>query len=282
MKLNFKHALAAAGIASSLILAGCGEEKKAEPVAAAEPEAKQELTIKVGVIGGSEEQVAEVAQKIAKDKYNLDVELIIFNDYVTPNAALDEGSLDINAFQHQPYLDKQVADHGYKIVTVGNTFVYPIAGYSRTVKNVADLPEGAKIGVPNDPTNEGRALLLLQQQGIITLREGVGLTATILDIAQNPKNVDIIELEAPQLPRSLDDLDLAIINNSYAATAGLTHEKDGVFVEDKESPYVNIIVAREENKDAENVQLFIKAYQSDDVETAAKEIFGADAVVKGW
>lgn len=280
MKLNFKHVLAAAGIASSLILTGCGEEKKEAP--AAEPEAKQELSIKVGVIGGSEEQVAEIAQQIAKDKYNLDVELIIFNDYVTPNAALDEGSLDINAFQHQPYLDKQVADHGYKIVTVGNTFVYPIAGYSRTIKTVAELPEGAKIGVPNDPTNEGRALLLLQQQGIITLKEGAGLTATPLDIVENPKNVEIIELEAPQLPRSLDDLDLAIINNSYAATAGLTHEKDGVFVEDKESPYVNIIVAREENKDAENVQLFIKAYQSDDVEKAAKEIFGKDSVVKGW
>lgn len=281
MKLNIKHILAAVGITSALLLSGCGEEKK-ETAKVAEPEAQQALSIKVGVIGGSEEQVAEVAQKIAKDKYNLDVELIIFNDYVTPNAALDEGSLDINAFQHQPYLDKQVEDHGYKIVSVANTFVYPIAAYSHKVKTVAELPEGAKIGVPNDPTNEGRALLLLQKQGIITLKEGVGLTATPLDIVSSDKNVEIVELEAPQLPRSLDDLDLAIINNSYAATAGLTHEKDGVFVEDKDSPYVNIIAAREDNKDAENVKLFIKAYQSDEVETAAKKIFGPDAVVKGW
>jgi len=281
MKLKFKHILAVAGIASSLILSGCGDEDKT-PTTKTTADAQQELSIKVGVIGGSEEQVAEVAQKIAKEKYNLDVKLVTFNDYVTPNAALADGSIDINAFQHKPYLDKQVADQGYKIVTVANTFVYPIAGYSHTVKTVAELPEGAKIGVPNDPTNEGRALLLLQKQGIITLKEGAGLTATPLDIVKNPKNVQIVELEAPQLPRSLDDLDLAIINNSYAATSGLTQEKDGVFVEDKESPYVNIIVARIENKDAENVKRFIKAYHNDEVVAAAKKIFGQDAVVKGW
>jgi D-methionine transport system substrate-binding protein len=269
MTFSLKKLLTIAAAASALILSGCGDKEA------------DNSKIKVAVIAGAEAQVAEVAAKIAKEKYDLDVELVTFTDYVTPNAATDDGSVDINAFQHKPYLDQQIADRGYKLAIAGNTFVYPIAGYSKQVTSVDEIAEGARIAVPNDPTNLGRSLLLLQAQGLITLAEGTGLTATVRDIAENPKNIEIVELEAPQLPRSLDDVALAIINTTYASSINLTPEKDGIFVEDKESPYVNLIVAREDNVDAENVKNFVKAYQTEEVYQAASKIFNG-GVVKGW
>ncbi|MGY2576223.1 MetQ/NlpA family lipoprotein [Vibrio sp. C8] len=269
MKFNLKSLLTIAAAASALVLAGCGD-KEADT-----------SKVKVGVIAGAEAQVAEVAAKIAKDKYNLDVELVTFTDYVTPNAALDDGSIDANAFQHKPYLDQQIADRGYKLAIAGNTFVYPIAGYSKQVKSVDEIQDGDRIAVPNDPTNLGRSLLLLEQQGLIKLREDVGLLATVRDIVENPKNIKIVELDAAQLPRSLDDVALSIINTTYASSINLTPEKDGIFVENKESPYVNLLVAREDNVNAENVQTFLKAYQTDEVAKAASDIFQGGAV-KGW
>ncbi|GAM54586.1 methionine ABC transporter substrate-binding protein [Vibrio ishigakensis] len=269
MKFSLKKLFAIAVAASAVVLAGCGD--KAEDMS----------KIKVGVMAGAEAQVAEVAAKVAKEKYGLDVELVTFTDYVTPNAALDDGSVDINAFQHKPYLDQQIADRGYKLAIAGNSFVYPIAGYSKQIKSVDELEDGARIAVPNDPTNLGRSLLLLEQQGLIKLREGVGLQGTVRDIIENPKNIAIVELDAAQLPRSLDDVALSIINTTYASSIDLTPERDGVFVEDKESPYVNLIVSREENLNAENVQNFVKAYQTDEVYKAASDIFKG-GVVKGW
>lgn len=269
MKFSLKGLLTIAAAASALVLAGCGD-KTAE-----------NNKIKLGVIAGAESQVAEVAKKVAKEKYNLDVELVTFTDYVTPNAALDDGSIDINAFQHKPYLDAQIADRGYKLAIAGNTFVYPIAGYSKTIKSVDEVKEGDRIAVPNDPTNLGRSLLLLQQQGLITLKDGAGLKATVGDIVENPKNVEIVELDAAQLPRSLDDVTIAIINNTFASQLDLSPDKDGIFVEDKESPYVNLIVAREDNVNSENVKNFVKAYQTDEVYKAAYDIFKG-SIVKGW
>ncbi|MGH4062392.1 methionine ABC transporter substrate-binding lipoprotein MetQ [Klebsiella pneumoniae] len=271
MAFNFKTFAAVGALIGSLALVGCGQD------------VKDPNHIKVGVIVGAEQQVAEVAQKVAKEKYGLDVELVTFNDYVLPNEALSKGDIDVNAFQHKPYLDQQIKDRGYKLVAVGNTFVYPIAGYSKKIKSLDELQPGSQIAVPNDPTNLGRSLLLLQQVGLIKLKDGVGLLPTSLDIVENPKNLKIVELEAPQLPRSLDDaqIALAVINTTYASQIGLTPAKDGIFVEGKESPYVNLIVAREDNKDAENVKKFVQAYQSDEVYEAANKIFnGGD--VKGW
>lgn len=269
MKFSLKTLFTTAVAASALALTGCGDKE-------------QDMSkIKVGVIAGAEAQVAEVAAKIAKEKYGLDVELITFTDYVTPNAALDDGSVDINAFQHKPYLDRQVADRGYKLAIAGNSFVYPIAGYSKRITSVDELKEGDRIAVPNDPTNLGRSLLLLEQQGIIEVRDEVGLLATVRDITANPKNIAIVELEAPQLPRSLDDVALSIINTTYASSIDLSPQRDGIFVEDKDSPYVNLIVAREENVQAENVQNFVKAYQTEEVFNAASDIFKG-GVVKGW
>ncbi|MGL5768230.1 MAG: MetQ/NlpA family lipoprotein [Plesiomonas shigelloides] len=269
MTLKFKTLALVSALAGSLLLTACGQKEA------------DSNKIKVGVISGAEEQVAEVAKKVAKQQYGLDLELVSFSDYITPNAALADGSLDVNAFQHKPYLDQQIADRGYKLAVVGNSFVYPIAGYSKKIKNVSELADGASVALPNDPTNLGRSLLLLQAQGLIKLKDGSGLNATLLDVVDNPKKLKLVELEAPQLPRSLDDVDLAIINTTYASQIGLTPPKDGLFVEDKASPYVNLIVAREDNKDAENVQKFVKAFQTEEVYQAANEVFKG-GVVKGW
>ncbi|EPF6559808.1 MULTISPECIES: MetQ/NlpA family lipoprotein [Serratia] len=271
MSLKFKSIAAIAALIGTLALAGCGQDEK------------NPNHIKVGVIVGAEQQVAEVAQKVAKEKYGLDVELVTFNDYVLPNEALSKGDIDLNAFQHKPYLDQQIKDRGYKLVPVGSTFVYPIAGYSKKIKSLDELKDGSQIALPNDPTNLGRSLLLLQKVGLIKLKDGVGLLPTVLDVTENSKNLKLVELEAPQLPRSLDDqqIALAVINTTYASQIGLTPAKDGLFVEDKDSPYVNLLVAREDNKDAENVKKFVQAYQSDEVDAAANKIFNGGAV-KGW
>ena len=239
--------------------------------------------IKVGIAAGPEYEVAQIAQKVAKEKYGLEVELISFNDYVIPNEALEHGDIDINVFQHKPYLDEQVKQRGYKLAIVGNTFVYPIAGYSKKIKSLTELKPADTVVIPNDPTNGGRSLLLLQKYGLLKLKDGVGLLPKVIDIIENPKKLKILELEAPQLPRTLDDqnVTLAIINNNFAATVGLIATRDGLLVEDKESPYVNLIVAREDNKNEEKVKNYIKAYQSKEVEEAAVRIFKGGAI-KGW
>ncbi|MBF8999773.1 MULTISPECIES: MetQ/NlpA family lipoprotein [Vibrio] len=268
MKFSVKALLAVAAVASTLVLSGCGDKTA------------DQNKIKVGVIAGAEAQVAEVAKKIAKEKYNLDVELVTFTDYVTPNAALADGSIDANAFQHKPYLDQQMESRGYKLAIAGNTFVYPIAGYSNKIKSVSEIKDGDRIAVPNDPTNLGRSLMLLEKQGLIKLRDGADLNATTRDIVSNPKNLEIVELDASQLPRSLDDVTVAIINNTFASSINLTPNKDGIFVEDKDSPYVNLIVARQDNVNNKNVKTFVKAYQTDEVYQAAQKAFGG--IVKGW
>ncbi|AIA72314.1 D-methionine-binding lipoprotein [Pectobacterium atrosepticum SCRI1043] len=271
MAIKLKSIATIGALIGALALAGCGQEEK------------NPNHIKVGVIVGAEQQVAEIAQKVAKDKYGLDVELVTFNDYVLPNEALSKGDIDLNAFQHKPYLDQQIKDRGYKLVSVGNSFVYPIAGYSKKIKSLNELQDGAQVAIPNDPTNLGRTLLLLQKVGLIKLKDNVGLLPTVLDVTENPKNIKLVELEAPQLPRSLDDaqIALAVINTTYASQINLTPTKDGLFVEEKDSPYVNLLVSREDNKDAENVKKFVQAYQSDEVNDAANKIFNGGAV-KGW
>ncbi|QIX98500.1 methionine ABC transporter substrate-binding lipoprotein MetQ [Cedecea sp. FDAARGOS_727] len=270
MKHTVKVSLLAVSLAGAMLLSGCGPKQ-------------DDNHIKVGISAGIDQPLWDTVKKVAKDKYNLDVEVVTFTDYVLPNSALSSGDIDANSFQHGPYLEKQIAERGYKLAVVGNTFVYPIAGYSRKIKSVAELKEGAQVAVPNDPTNLGRSLLLLQAQGLIKLKEGVGLLPTSLDIVENPKHLKIVEVEAAQLTRAIDDdkIDLAIINTNYSSQVGLTPAENGLFVEDKSSPYVNIIVAREDNKDSEKVKNLVKAYQTDEVAAAADSIYKGDAV-KGW
>lgn len=257
----------------ALLLYGCGSgNKRNDP-----------NYIKVGVQSGPEYALAEAAKQVAKERFDLEVELVQFNDYVLPNESLHQGDIDANVFQNRPYLDVQTKQRGYKFAVLGNTFVYPLAGYSRKIKDVSALKDGGTIIIPNDPTNGGRALLLLQKAGLLTLKEGVGLLPTVNDITGNPKKLKILELEAPQLPRAIDDqnVDIAIINNTFATPAGLIANRDGLFVEDKESPYVNIVVSREDNKEEEKIKRFVQAYQSDEVAQAAEREFKGSAV-KGW
>jgi D-methionine transport system substrate-binding protein len=256
----------------ALLFCACSGKRKNDP-----------SHIKVGIEAGLEYKVAQVAQRIAKEKYGLTVELVEFSDYVMPNLALSQGDIDVNAFQHKPYLDVQSRQRGYHFVIVGKTFVFPIAGYSKKIRNLAELKDEATIVIPNDPTNEGRSLLLLQKQGLLRLRDGVGLQPNVSDIISNPKRIKIVELEAPQLPRALDDqnVDIAIINSNFSAQVGLMANRDGLFVEDKESPYVNLIVAREDNKDEKKVKDFVQAFQSPEVAAAAEQEFKGGAI-KGW
>ncbi|MDP0060880.1 MetQ/NlpA family lipoprotein [Glaesserella parasuis] len=279
--MNFKKLLGLA-VVSALALTGCKEEKKAEAPAAAPAPAAQAQKIKVGVMSGPEHTVAEKAAQIAKEKYGLEVEFVLFNDYALPNTAVSKGDLDANAFQHKPYLDKDSSSKGLdNLVIVGNTFVYPLASYSKKIKNVAELQDGAVVAVPNDPSNLARALILLEKQDLIKLKDNTNLFSTSLDIVENPKNLKIQEVDTSVAAKALDDVDLAVVNNTYAGQVGLNATEHGVFVENKESPYVNIIVARKDNQASEAVQNFVKAYQTEEVFQEAQKHF-KDGVVKGW
>ena len=220
--------------------------------------------LKIGVTAGPHAQIFEVVKKIA-EKDGLKIQVVEFSDYVQPNAALASGDLDANSYQHQPYLDNTVKDRGYKIVSIAQTIVFPMGIYSKKVKSLADLKSGARVALPNDPTNGGRALLLLQTQGLIKLKEGAGLKATPLDVVSNPKKLKFVELDAAQLPRSLDDLDASTVNTNFAISAGLNPKKDAIALESAKNPYVNIMVVRDADKNQPWVAQLIKSYHSDEV-----------------
>lgn len=224
----------------------------------------QDKPLKIGVTAGPHAQIFDQVKKVAA-KDGLQIQVIEFSDYVQPNAALAAGDLDANAYQHKPYLDAQIKDRGYKLVSVGYTVNFPMGLYSKKVKNLNELKEGARFGLPNDPTNGGRALLLMQDKGLIKLKEGAGLKATPLDVVQNPKKLRFVELDAAQLPRSLDDLDASAVNTNFAIAAGLNPVKDAIALEDAKSPYVNLIAVREADKNKPWVAKLLKAYHSEEI-----------------
>lgn len=237
-------------------------------------------TIKVGTVAGPETEVMEVAARIAAEEYDLTIEIVEFTDFVTPNVALADGSLDANAYQHEPYLQAMVNDRGYDLTIAGYTFVYPIGAYSEKYDSIDDLPNGAQIALPNDPSNEGRALILMHNQGLITLNDPSNLEATPIDIAENPRNFRFREIEAAQLPRVLPDVDMAFINNTFAQPAGL-HLDDALIKEGPESPYVNLIAVRGGDEEREDIRQLVDAYQRDEVIAKAEELFKGGAV-PGW
>lgn len=237
-------------------------------------------TLKIGVTPGPHAQIIEAVKPVAA-KDGIELQVLEFSDYVIPNQALSQGDLDVNSFQHQPYLDNQVKDRGYKLVSVAKTVVFPIGIYSKKVKSLDELQPGAKLAIPNDPTNGGRVLLLLQAKGLIKLKDGAGLKASPVDIVENPKKLQIVELDAAQLPRSLDDVTAAAINTNYAIEAGLDPVKDAIAREAAESPYANIIVVKESDKDKPWVAKLVKAYQSDEVKRFILDKF-KNAVVPAW
>ncbi len=199
--------------------------------------------LKVGATPVPHAEILQVVQPLLA-KQGIEVRIIEFTDYVQPNLALDSGDLDANYFQHIPYLEQFSADHRLALTYSAKVHIEPMAVFSTKIKDLANLKKGAQVAIPNDPTNGGRALLLLESAGLIKLAAGAGLTATPFDIASNPLGLRIVELEAAQLPRSLEDVDAAVINGNYALEAGLSVLKDALFIENADSPYVNILAVR--------------------------------------
>ncbi|MGV1834358.1 MetQ/NlpA family lipoprotein [Rhizobium rhizogenes] len=238
----------------------------------ATPSFAADKTIKVGIISGEDEDVWRVVTTEAAKK-GLKIETVVFNDYTQPNEALERGEVDANAFQHQPYLDNQIKQHGYHIVRVGYTGVWPIGLYTKKYKTVAELPKGAVIGVPNDPSNEGRALRVLQNEGVIKLKDGTGILATIADIVGNPKNVEIKELDAGIVGRSIDDLDAAVVNTDWALKSGLS-PKDRIAQEPIDgNPYRNFIAVKQGNENEAWVKTLVSAYQNDTVKAEFEKVY---------
>jgi D-methionine transport system substrate-binding protein len=232
----------------------------------------EDKTIKVGIMSGEDEDVwRAVATEAAKK--GLKIEAIAFNDYTQPNEALERGEIDANAFQHQPYLDSQIKQNGYHIVSVGYTGVWPIGLYTKKFKTVAELPEGAVIGVPNDPSNEGRALRVLQNEGLIKLKDGTGILATTADIVENSKKVEIKELDAGIVGRAITDLDAAVVNTDWALKSGLSADDRIAQEPVADNPYRNFIAVKTGNEDADWVKVLVSSYQNDAVKAEFDKVY---------
>lgn len=278
--------IAAAALAAG-VLSGCSGNDAAQTTeAAAEATtadtteattaAEGELTpIVVGATPAPHAEILAVAKEVLAAK-GYDLQIKEYNDYVQPNLALDAGDLDANYFQHGPYLEEFCQQRGTKLAAAASIHYEPFGIYAGKTASIEELADGAKIAVPNDATNEARALLLLEEQGLITLKEDAGLTATKKDITENPKNLDIIEVEAAQIPRSLPDVDLAVINGNYAIQADLK-VSDALALEEGDSlaatTYANVVAVQEGHEQDEKIQALIEALTSDEVKTFIEETY---------
>jgi D-methionine transport system substrate-binding protein len=220
--------------------------------------------LRIGVTAGPHAQVMEKVREIA-GRDGLAIRIIEFQDYIQPNAALAAGDLDANSYQHQPFLDQQVRDRRLALVSAGKTLIFPMGIYSKRHRRVADIPAGGRVAIPNDPTNGGRALVLLATNGAFKLREGADFRATVADVTENPKRLRIVELEAAQLPRALDEVEVATINTNFAIPAGLNPVRDAIALESSESPYANLIAVRSQDQNAAWVRRLVAAYQTQEV-----------------
>jgi len=249
-------------IAATVVLAGTAHAQDA---------------IRIGVTAGPHAQIAEVAKQVA-ERDGLNLQIVEFQDYIQPNAALDSGDLQANSYQHLPFLQTQIQARGYKITAVGDTVTFPMGFYSKKFKSLAELPDGARVGIQNDPSNSGRALALLQKYGVIKLKAGAGISATPLDVVENPKHLQIVQIEAAQLPRSLDDLAVSAINTNYAVLANLVPTRDAIAIEDAKGPYANLIAVRTQDKDKPWVPKLLKAFHSPEVKQFVASTFAGSIV----
>lgn len=251
----------ATAIFAVLALAGCGSNTDSS---------SGKTVLKVGATAVPHAEILEQVKPILA-KEGIDLQIVEFNDYVQPNLALNDGELDANFFQHKPYLDEFATEHKVKLVSAGGVHIEPMGIYSKKVKALNDLKDGATVAIPNDPTNGGRALLLMAKAGLITLKDNSNITSTIQDITSNPKNIKFQEVEAAQLPRVLDDVDAAVINTNYAMQAGFVPATDALAIEDSTSPYVNIVAVKEGDQDKPAIQALMKALKSDTVKKFIEE-----------
>ena len=253
-----KKLLTIALAVAALALVGCGG-------GADNADAKSEKVVKVGASPVPHAEILEVIKpELAKEGIKL--EIVEFNDYVQPNLATNDKEIDANFFQHEPYLKNFVTEHPeLKLVNVLGVHVEPMGIYSHKIKNINEVKDGAQVSIPSDPTNGGRALLLLERAGLLKLKDGVGAAATVQDVVDNPKKLVFKEIEAPQLPRTLDDVDISVINTNWAMQADLVPTRDALFMEDKTSPYVNILVVRQGDENRPEIQALVKALHSETV-----------------
>lgn len=236
------------------LLAGCGGKTET-------PAPAQKTVLKVGATAVPHAEILK-AIKPSLEKEGIDLQIVEFTDYVRPNLALADKELDANYFQHIPYLNQFSADRKLDLTYTVAVHIEPMGVYSKKIKNLTELASGAQVAIPNDPTNGGRALALLAKAGLIKLKDGVGVKGTVKDITDNPKALVIKELEAPLLPRALDDVAIAVINTNYALEANLVPTKDALFLEPKDSPYANILTIRKGDENRPEIQKLSKALTS--------------------
>lgn len=263
---NIASLFVAAGLALSL--AGCGDETKSTPASTASADAVKTLKVGVSPVPGGD-LMKEIAPVLNKEGIKL--ESIEFSDYIQPNLALADGSLDANLFQHKPYMDDFAKEHSLKIESLVPVFIAPIGIYSKTLKAPGDIAENATVAIPNDPTNGSRALLLLEHVGLIKLRTDAPFLKSPADIAENPKKLKFVEVEAAQLPRSLDDVALAVINCNFAMGAGLNPIKDAIAIEAKDSPYANIVAIRSGEANRPELQALKRALTTPEIKKFIEE-----------
>lgn len=237
-------------------------------------------TLVVGIMSGPEEKVMKVAQQEAYQKYHLKLIIKAFSDYNIPNSALSSGDLDANIFQHRPFLESQIQKYGYKLTPIAKTFVYPFGFYSQKIKTLFDLKPGATIAIPNDPSNEGRALLLLQKAGLIALKPNSGLFATRYDIILNPKQLHIVTMDSAQIARTLPDVTLAGLTNDFVKIAGFS-VKQAIIKEGPDSPYTNLIVTREGDHNP-LLKILVAVMHSKAVIQATQQLFPDGAAIPAW
>ena len=257
--------------AAAIALTGCGDDKGKEPAKTA----SADTTI---TVGATPVPHADILNFIAPEmkKQGVTLKVLEFSDYVKPNMALADKEIDANFFQHKPYLDDFQKQHKTHLLALAPIHIEPIGLYASKSKDLKNIKNGATIAIPNDATNGGRALLLLQSAGIIQLKKGTGINATKADIVSNPHNVKLQELEAAQIPRSLKDVDFAVINSNFALTVNLNPVKDALFIEDSKSPYANYLVVRQGDENRPEIQKLVKALQSPEVkEYIDKNLKGA-------
>ncbi|MBO4401143.1 MAG: MetQ/NlpA family ABC transporter substrate-binding protein [Selenomonadaceae bacterium] len=257
------------GLAATLLLSGCGGGGGDTPAPSGGD--KLNATIKIGATPVPHSEIlAEIKPDLAEKGVTL--EIVEFNDYVQPNIALNDKELDANFFQHEPYLNDFVKEHTeMKLKNAGGVHVEPMGIYSTKIKKLDEIPFGGTVSIPNDATNGGRALLLLHKAGVITLRDGVSEMATVQDIISNHNDLTIQEIEAAQLPRTLDDVDISVINTNFAMNANLNPINDALFMEDKTSPYVNIITVRDGDENRPEIKALLETIRSDKVKNFINE-----------
>ncbi|SFL72950.1 D-methionine transport system substrate-binding protein [Gracilibacillus orientalis] len=256
-------------VAIILILAACGNNN-----------ADSNGKLDVGVTAGPHEDIVNHVKELAAEE-GLDIEVHVFNDYVMPNTALDEGELDANIFQHEPFMNNARDEGELDLVKVADTVNFPMGIYSDQYSSLDELQEGDKVGLPNHSSGEPRALMLFEEAGLITLPEDAGVDVTVKDIQENPLNLEFVLLEASQIPRQLGEVQIAAINTNYALESGRVPTEDSLHMEPKESPWVNVLATREENVEDENIQQLIDIYRSEEVKQFIEENF-ADSVITSW